>query len=173
MGCGPGFTTLPWKHYFPDAEVHGIDVGAPQVRHAHSRAEALGVEAHFSQQDATATDFPDGHFDLIASMLVTHECPVPVIKGLFKEAHRLLAPGGIMLMDGGMPISNDPYIQLMTGWFAYNANEPFATGFKTLDYPKAMADAGFKPERYFTAQREPVYLKGQLPPSYFVGSIRD
>ena len=173
VGCGPGFTTLPWKTWFPDAEVHGIDVGAPQVRHAHARAEALGVEAYFSPQDGTNTDFPDGHFDLIASMLVTHECPVPVIKGLFKEAHRLLAPGGIMLMDGGMPISNDPYIQLMTGWFAYNANEPFAAGFKTLDYPKAVAEAGFRPERYFTKTREPVYLKGQLPPNYFFGSIRD
>jgi SAM-dependent methyltransferase len=52
VGCGPGFTTLPWKDYFRDAEVHGIDVGAPQVRHAHARAEALGVEAHFSQQKA-------------------------------------------------------------------------------------------------------------------------
>jgi ubiquinone/menaquinone biosynthesis C-methylase UbiE len=173
VGCGPGFTTLPWKDYFRDAEVHGIDVGAPQVRHAHARAEALGVEAHFSQQNGADTDFPDGHFDLIASMLVTHECPVPVIKGLFKEAHRLLAPGGIMLMDGGMPMPNDPYVQMMTSWFGMNANEPFATGFKALDFPKAVAEAGFASERYFTAQREPVYLKGQLPPIYFFGAIKD
>jgi len=173
VGCGPGFTTLPWKDYFPDAEVHGIDVGAPQVRHAHARAEALGVEVHFSQQNGADTDFPDGYFDLVASMLVTHECPVPVIKGLFKEAHRILAPGGIMLMDGGMPIPNDPYVQMSTSWFGMNANEPFSIGFKALDYPKAVAEAGFAPEQYFTAQRDPVYLKGQLPPISFFGAIKD
>ena len=173
LGCGPGFTTVPWKEYFPDAEVHGIDVGAPQVRHAHARAEAMGVEIHYSQQNGADTDFPDGYFDLVASMLVTHECPVPVIKGLFKEAHRILAPGGIMLMDGGMAMPNDPFVQMTTSWFGMNANEPFAIGFKGLDYPKAVAEAGFAPERYFTAQRDPVYLKGQLPPISFFGAIRD
>ncbi len=172
LGCGPGFTTLPWKDAYPDAEVHGIDVGAPQIRYAHARAEALGVEAHFSQQNGAHTDFPDGHFDVIASMLVTHECPVPVIKALFKEAHRLLAPGGVMLMDGGMPIPEDPYVQMQTSWFGMNANEPFAIGFKAMDYPRAVADAGFAPEAYFTAQREPVYLKGQLPPISFFGAVR-
>jgi SAM-dependent methyltransferase len=173
VGCGPGFTTLPWKRHFPDAEVHGIDVGGPQVRYAHARAEALGVEAHYSQQDGTATDFPDGHFDLVTSMLVTHECPAPVIRGLFKEAHRLLAKGGIMLMDGGAPKPTDPFVELSTTWFGMNANEPFSAGFRALDYPKAVAEAGFRPENYFTASRDPVYLKGQLPPIYFFGAIRE
>lgn len=173
VGCGPGFTTLPWKRHFPEAEVHGVDLGAPQVRYAHARAEGLGVEAHFSQQDGTATDFPNGHFDLVTSMLVTHECPGPVIRSLFKEAHRLLAPGGIMLMDGAAAKAADPFTELMTSWFGMNANEPFSAGFKALDYPKAVADAGFAPDRYFTAEREPVYLKGQLPPIAFFGAIRD
>ena len=172
VGCGPGFTTLPWKDHFPEAEVHGIDVGAPQVRYAHARAEALGSEVHFSQQNGVATDFPDGHFDLIASMLVTHECPQPVIRGLFKEAHRLLAPGGVMLMDGGAAKPNDAYAEMMNHWFGMNANEPFSTGFKALDMREAVVGAGFAPSDYFTAQREPVYLKGQLPPISFFGAVK-
>ena len=173
IGCGPGFTTLPWKQAFPGAEVHGIDIAAPQVRYAHARAEALGVEVHFSQQNGARTDFADGSFDLVSSMLVTHECPTPVVEAMFAEAHRLLAPGGIMLMDGGMPMPNDPFVAMRVGWFGMNANEPFSTAFRTLDYPKAVAKAGFSPDRYFTAQREPVYLKGQLPPLYFFGAIKD
>lgn len=96
--------------------MHGIDVGGPQVRYAHGRAESLGVAAHFSQQDATATDFPDGHFDLVVSILLTHECPQPVIRALFKEAHRLLAPGGFTMHDGGAANSADPFEhQLLRG----------------------------------------------------------
>lgn len=172
VGCGPGFTTLPWKDAFPDAEVYGIDVGGPQVRYAHGRAEALGKAIHFSQQDGTSTDFPDGHFDLVTSMLVTHECPVPVIKGLFKEAHRLLAPGGITLHDGGTP-THDPFESLMTSWFGNNANEPFSAQFRALNYKTALVEAGFAEDNFFRGQREAVYLKGQLPPITLVGASKE
>ena len=171
VGCGPGFTTLPWKEAFPDAEVYGIDVGAPQIRYAHGRAESLGIGVHFSQQDGSATDFPDGHFDLVTSMLVTHECPVPVIKGLFKEAHRLLAPGGITLHDGGTP-AHDPFDGLMMSWFGNNANEPFSAQFRALDYKAALVEGGFAEDSFFRGQREAVYLKGQLPPITLVGAVK-
>ena len=170
MGCGPGFTTLPWKEAYPDAEVYGVDVGAPQVRYAHGRAESLGVPIHFSQQDATATDFPDGYFDIVVSMLVTHECPQPVIRGLFREAHRLLAPGGVTLHDGGASYASDPFENLLTSWFGNNANEPFSAGFKALDYDAAFLDAGFARDELVRGTREPVYLKGQLPPISFIGA---
>lgn len=173
MGCGPGFTTLPWKEAYPDAEVHGIDVGGPQVRYAHGRAESLGVAAHFSQQDATATDFPDGHFDLVVSMLVTHECPQPVIRGLFKEAHRLLAPGGVTVHDGGATNAADPFEHHLMSWFGNNANEPFSAGYKSLDYDQALLDAGFQRENLFRGTREAVYLKGQLPPISFIGATKE
>ena len=173
VGCGPGFTTIPWKDAFPDAEVHGIDVGGPQVRYAHGRAESLGSEIHFSQQDGTATDFPDGHFDLVVSMLVTHECPVPVIKGLFKEAHRLLTLGGMTLHDGGASPLDDPFESLMNSWFGINANEPFSVGFKALDFEAAFTEAGFAPASFFRGSRDPVYLKGQLPPISLVGALQE
>ena len=172
MGCGPGFTTLPWKEVYPDAVVHGIDVGGPQVRYAHGRAESLGEAIHYSQQDATATDFPDGYFDIVISMLVTHECPQPVIRGLFKEAHRLLAPGGVTLHDGGAAPAPDPFDNLMLSWFGNNVNEPFSAGYKSLDYDQALIDAGFSAENIVRGTQEPVYLKGQLPPISFIGAIR-
>ena len=173
MGCGPGFTTLPWKEAYPDAEVYGVDVGEPQVRYAHGRAESMGVPIHSSQQHATATDFPDGYFDIVVSMLVTHECPQPMIRGLFKEAHRLLAPGGVTVHDGGATGAPDPFDNLLTSWFGNNANEPFSAGFKALDYDQAFVDAGFKAENVVRGSREPVYLKGQLPPISFIGAIRE
>ncbi|MDH7973248.1 class I SAM-dependent methyltransferase [Sphingomonas sp. AR_OL41] len=173
MGCGPGFTTLPWKDAFPDAEVHGIDIGAPQIRYAHGRAEALGKAIHYSQQNAAATDFPDGYFDIVVSMLVTHECPQPVIRGIFKEAHRLLAPGGVTLHDGGGTMPHDPFDNLLMSWFGDNVNEPFSAGFKSLDYDKAFVEAGFDPGKIVRGTREPVYLKGQLPPINFIGAVKE
>jgi ubiquinone/menaquinone biosynthesis C-methylase UbiE len=173
MGCGPGFTTLPWKDLYPDAEVYGIDIGAPQIRYAHGRAEALGKAIHFSQQDATHTDFPDGYFDIVVSLLVTHEMPVPAMKAMFSESYRLLASKGIMVHDGGLAPPDTPFDLLMVSWFGMNANEPFSMGYRTLDFKKAFAEAGFSEEKIFQVLRQPVYLKDQLPPTSLMCAVKD
>lgn len=173
IGCGPGFTTLPWKQMYPEAEVHGIDIGAPQVRYAHGRAESLGHEIHFSQQDAAAMDFEDGYFDIVCSLLVTHEMPAPHIRAMFRECHRVLAQGGIAVHDGGYPPPVKPIDVVMSNWFNENANEPFAAGFRRLSMDDALLDAGFHADKLFRGQKEPVYLKGHLPPASFIGAIRE
>jgi len=161
MGSGPGFSTLPWKRLYPDAEVFGIDVSAPMVRYAHARAESLGVAVHYSQQDAAHTDFEDGSFDLVTSCLLTHENPVPQIRRMFAESNRLLRSGGMMFIDGAHPPARDHEDEFFTTWFNYNANEPFATGLRKLDLKEAFATAGFPTDAYFTSgAREAVYLKG-------------
>ena len=172
IGCGPAFTTVPFADAFPQSEVHALDIGAPQVRYAHRRAESLGKRIHFSQQDGTHTDYPDGHFDLVFTCLVLHECPVPVIRGIFKEAHRLLRAGGIMLHDGGTVPMTDPGGQLMTSFFGHNANEPFSVGMLDLDYRSAFIEAGFAESKFFEGRCPPAYLKEQLKFVSYVGSIK-
>ena len=173
IGCGPGFTTVPWKEAFPDAEVHGVDIGAPQVRYAHRRAESLGQAIHFSQQDAAALDFEDGSFDIVSSVLVTHEMPAPHIRAMYRECHRVLDSGGVMLHDGGYPVPATPIDQVMSNWFNENANEPFAIGMRRMDMDAEMIAAGFDPDRLFRGQKEPVYLKGHLPPASYIGAVRE
>lgn len=161
VGCGPGFSTLPWKEAFPDAEVHGIDISAPMVRYAHARAESWGVPVHFAQRNAADTRFADDSFDLVTSCLLYHEVPVKVLQAYLREAFRILAPGGIVLGDGGNRPKPAPDRELFLSWFNNNVNEPFATGLKRLDYRQAHEDAGFDPDGFFfSGDRPPVYLKG-------------
>ena len=72
MGCTLGHSTLPWKARYPDAEVHGLDVGGPCVRYAHARAQSYGVTAHFHQMDAEHTNFEDESFDVVYSCMFLH-----------------------------------------------------------------------------------------------------
>jgi SAM-dependent methyltransferase len=161
MGCGVGFSTLPWKDGFPEAEVHGIDVGAPMLRYAHARAESLGRTVHFSQQNAASTNFPDGSFDVVTSCLVTHEAPVAVNKAMFKEAYRLLAPGGMLLVDGGPRSQIPPERELFSSWFTNNVNEPFAAGLRRLTYPDCLVEAGFSADHtFFSGQMPAIFLAG-------------
>jgi len=97
LGCGVGASTTAVARYFPEAEIHGVDIGASMLRYAHARAEHMGLAAHFSQQDAEATRFADGHFDLVFTAAVFHETSARAIPNILAEARRLLRPGGVMV----------------------------------------------------------------------------
>jgi ubiquinone/menaquinone biosynthesis C-methylase UbiE len=172
MGCTIGHNTCAFAEAFPDAEVHGVDLGAPMLRYGHARAEALGRTIHFSQQDMTRTDFPDGHFDLVYSILVMHEVPAEYVRGLLKECCRVLAPGGIMLHDGGTHRSTDPFQLFLSSWFQHNINEPFSTTQAEMDYREEFQRAGFSAAGFFEGLGEAAYLKGQLPGLALVGSVK-
>lgn len=172
MGCGCGSSTLPLKAAWPDAEVHAIDIGAPMLRYAHGRAETLGVPIHFSQQDASKTNFPDGYFDLVLSIIVLHEMPLSVIRNTLKECHRLLKPGGITLHDGdradGPP--PDAFQQFQSSWFARHNNEPFGKG---CEMERDLMNAGFKLEDMFSGSPAgDEYLKGHIASHHYVGAVK-
>lgn len=150
MGCTLGHSTLPWKERYPDAEVHGIDVGGPCVRYAHARAQSYGVTAHFHQMDAEHTDFDDESFDIVYSCMFLHEVPMKNIKGVFKEARRLLKPGGVMVHYELPPNAMmSPYDGFYLDWDAYYNKEPFYKAFRDADAKAEIAEAGFKEDTFF------------------------
>lgn len=97
MGCTVGQSTVAIAKAFPDAEIHGIDVGGALLRYARARAAALGVKIHFSQQNAECTDFESGSFDLVVSSAVMHETSNKALPRIIAESRRLLRPGGAMV----------------------------------------------------------------------------
>ncbi|MEZ5499607.1 MAG: class I SAM-dependent methyltransferase [Steroidobacteraceae bacterium] len=142
LGCAIGNSTLCWKREFPQAHVHGIDIGAPVLRYGHARAEALAVPIHFSQQNAEGTDFPDRHFDLVVSHIMLHETSRSAIGRIFRECHRLLRPGGMML-HLEIPRGSNPVERFMHNWESFNNNETFARFVTHVDWPAEVTDAGF------------------------------
>jgi len=174
LGCGTGASTLPLKAAWPDAEVYAIDVGAPMLRYAHGRAESLGVPIHYSQQDASHTNFPDGYFDLVLSIIVHHEMPADVGQRMLSECYRLLRPGGITVHDGalssGRTVAPDPFQQFLSAWFSRNNNEPYGVGF---DIERDLQAAGFKREDLFSGSPTgDEYLKGHLAAHSYVGAVK-
>ncbi|MBM3503156.1 MAG: class I SAM-dependent methyltransferase [Alphaproteobacteria bacterium] len=158
MGCSVGHSTLPYVDAFPDAEVYGLDVGAPMLRYAHARSQSLGKRVHWVQMDATATTFPDGHFDLVVSHLLLHECPQSTIRSLFRESHRLLASGGIMLHSDAPKRNMTAYDEWLMDWNTHYNNEPFARGSRDLDFEREALAAGFRRENLLTFGRKALYL---------------
>lgn len=150
LGTSSGKNLLPYGEFFPGIEMHGVDVAAPLLRYGHALAEHEGVPLHFSQQNAEALDFPDGHFDLIVSSFFFHEIPVKAARRVLAECQRLLAPGGMMVHQE-LPSSHlvDAYEDYFWNWDTLNNNEPSYTAWRAEDHVALCAGAGFAADRSF------------------------
>ncbi len=151
-GCTVGHNTLPWATTFPDAEVHAIDVAPGGLRYANARAQALGVPVHFHQMNATKLNFADNSFDVVFSSMFLHELPLKDIRAFFKEAYRVLKPGGLLL-NMELPPNNKvaAYQGFHLDWDCYYNNEPFYKPFRDQDYQELVTSAGFNAEDFVEA----------------------
>ncbi|MCB2180474.1 MAG: class I SAM-dependent methyltransferase [Desulfobulbaceae bacterium] len=93
VACGKGATTGFITRFFPDADVHGINISEKQIRTAKQDVP----EAHFSIMDAVNLAYTDNSLDgLICIEAAFHFC---TRKHFFKEALRVLRPGGYLVMS--------------------------------------------------------------------------
>lgn len=145
LGCGVGASLVPVASAFPEAEVHGIDLGASMLRYARARAASMGATIHVSQDDAEATRFPDGSFDFVFSAVLMHETSPGAIPRILAESRRLLAPGGVAIH-----LEVPQRYEAMDLWGRirgqieadYN-NEPAWRAAISADYDALMRQAGF------------------------------
>jgi ubiquinone/menaquinone biosynthesis C-methylase UbiE len=138
QGCTVGSNTLPYKDAWPDADVIGIDIGGPCLRYGHRRAESLGFDVTFSQQNAEQTKYEDGSFDMVLSTMFLHETSNRAVHNIVAENYRLLKPGGLMLHV------EHPFEELMKDWDTHNNNEPFWGTMHDMDLEDVALRAGFK-----------------------------
>ncbi|MEY4357493.1 MAG: hypothetical protein RL469_819 [Pseudomonadota bacterium] len=145
MGCGIGQMTVALKERFPDAEVWGIDVGAPMVRYAHLRANKLGVGANFAQRLAEDTKFPDNYFDIVTSYIMHHELPAEVTRKVIAEAQRVTRPGGVYYPIDFMSGGNKSPARMMYGrWYDHRwNNEVWSLEYHNINLTEEIGQRGF------------------------------
>ncbi|MBY0394159.1 MAG: class I SAM-dependent methyltransferase [Novosphingobium sp.] len=170
MGCTVGHSTLSYCDAFPEAEVFGIDVGAPVLRYAHARAQSMGKTVHFSQQNAESTDFADGFFDLIVSHILVHETSNAAMRRIMKECNRLLTPGGLVVHAETPPYRDLPaYDAFMLDWDTRNNNEPYWGASHELVATEIAAETGFDPAKAFEAYQPSAFEATERRTKVFQG----
>ena len=109
IGTGNGRAAIEIAKHFPEAQTVGMDLWSKAWRffgvakaqaEANARIENVSDRCVFQQGNALDMPFGDGEFQLVVSSFVFHEIGIPDRTELFKEAIRVLAPGGIfMILD--------------------------------------------------------------------------
>jgi ubiquinone/menaquinone biosynthesis C-methylase UbiE len=145
LGCSVGQGTLKLKTRFPEAEIWGLDVGAPMVRYAHARAVQEQAAVNFIQALAEDMPFENGHFDLVFAYILFHELPIAVIPKVLAEVHRVLRPGGAFTIFEFPSASQHlpPAFRFMIDYDSRDNCEPYSPDFVHADFRGMLTAAGF------------------------------
>jgi SAM-dependent methyltransferase len=90
-GTGLNFRNLP-----PEIEIVAIDIDRGKLARAKERARACGAAISVQHADLEQLPFADGSFDSIATASTLCSVPDPV--AALQQIHRVLKPGGKLLM---------------------------------------------------------------------------
>lgn len=93
VGVGTGKS---FENYPRDRQITAVDISPKMLEQAKRRADKLGVDVRLVEGDAQALPFEDNSFDSVVTTCVFCSVPDPV-QGL-REIHRVLKPGGKLLM---------------------------------------------------------------------------
>jgi len=145
IACTIGQGTIQLKKRFPQAEIWGLDVGAPVIRYAHSRAVEMGVDVNFIQALAEDIPFEDGNFDHVMAYILFHEVPLEVMPKILSEVYRVLRSGGTFsIFEFPSATQNlSPYYRFLIDFDSKNNCEPYSIGFVHCDFRGMLKTAGF------------------------------
>ena len=98
IGCGTGFLSYGLANKFPDADIFGCDISHDMLKVASCKLQvARDKKIHLITTDGEILPCKNKTFDIAASNL-TYQW-IGNLEGSFKEAHRILRPGGIFIFS--------------------------------------------------------------------------
>lgn len=156
LGCGSGTLCAYLKERFPDADILGLDKFETPLVSARQRYPELRFQACDLEHD----NFPveSGSVDLVTSHEVIEH--LDAIDHFFREASRILAPGGVMILK--TPNGRDlmRFVARLTGstWYA-DHDKTHRRYYDYFSVREALAPFGFSRLSVHTGTK-PLYRKG-------------
>ena len=132
-------TGIDFKHFPAGCQIVGIDISEEMLRRAAARRGACSSDLRLMRTDALNLCFADASFDTVVTSCTM--CSVPDPLRAFQELHRVLRPGGRLLMFEHVRSRNlllGLALDLMTLW-----SRPLGTEMNRNTLSHAVA-AGFR-----------------------------
>lgn len=111
VGCGTGYALPKLAKLFPNTELHGVDLSPEMLEMVKARCEREHVQAQLHYADAHHLPFDTDSIDLVFSNLMAQWSPN--LEQLWLELHRVLRPGGCLMLTTYGPDTLD---ELRSSW---------------------------------------------------------
>jgi ubiquinone/menaquinone biosynthesis C-methylase UbiE len=143
IGCSVGMSTFALQATYPQAQITGLDLSPYFLAVAQYRSQQQNWQINWIHAAGEDTRLSDRSFDLISLCLVCHELPQSATEQIFREARRLLRPGGNLAIMDMNPRSEiyakmPPYILTLL-----KSTEPYLDEYFSLEIDRALTEAGF------------------------------
>jgi ubiquinone/menaquinone biosynthesis C-methylase UbiE len=151
VACGTGRLLQQLARALPAHRYTGLDLSPYYVE----RAREIGADAGVTlvTGNAEALPFADRSFDAITSVFLFHELPLRARKAVLAEMRRVLADGGLVVIEDAAQLSDAPELEVFLENFGREMNEPFFFDYLRWDLERELVLAGFAVERV-----EPAFL---------------
>jgi len=149
LGCGTGLSMYMLDSKWPSIEsVTGIDLSTYKLACCEAKKEimpaAKASKYNLIHGPAENTPIPDDSQDLVSLCLVAHESPKWVSENMFKEAYRILKPGGSFTL---LDLDKENLEVLLVNPFVaaiYKQTEPYMEEYISLSPKEDLEKAGFE-----------------------------
>lgn len=140
IGCGQGVGTKLIQKLFKPKKITAIDLDPKMVERAKERVKSKTI--HFQQGDASKLTFKDDQFDAIFDFGILHH--IPNWKDAIRELHRVLKPGGEVILED---LSIESFRLPIFGWLLYAIlDHPYQQMYSRKEFYDFVEENDFKIE---------------------------
>jgi len=143
VACGTGRFLDQLHHALPDARLYGLDLSAPYLKHARAALSHV-PDVSLVCDNAEATPFADGTFDVVSSVFLFHELPKDARRNVMREALRVVKPGGLFVVVDSAQADDAAEILWFLEQFPALYHEPYYKGYLVDPLPAALSEVGFE-----------------------------
>lgn len=154
VGCGTGSTihTLA-KKYGNSVHIFGIEPSEDMISQARTKLAGMSDTVKLIVASSEDLPFKAGKFDIVLCSLVLHHLPMAAKKKTLAEIHRVLKPGGVLVLtDWSRPMNPIGKLVIRTV-----RDHAFVHENITLDFGDMLHDAGFQETKTRAVQAGAVY----------------
>jgi len=142
VGAGTGLLASEVAHAFPEQALTVSELSPQYLQQAKARLQSA-ARVDFIQAQAEDLPFKDASYDILYSAFVFHELPRAVREQALREFHRVLKPGGKLIILDSIQASDVPEYAWALERFPQDYHEPFYKDYSLWPLDQALATANF------------------------------
>jgi ubiquinone/menaquinone biosynthesis C-methylase UbiE len=152
VACGTGRTLSQIHEAHPGLRLYGLDLSPYYVQEARELLASV-PDVSFVTENAEAMPFRDGHFDVATCVYLFHELPRNARRNVLAEMFRVLAPGGLCVLEDSAQRVDSPDVAFFLERFPEDFHEPFYA-----DYLKDSLEDALREEGFVVRSSEPHFV---------------